>query len=307
MQFMDDNYNRMKLILTILLFTASITLFSQDDAGNGIMYGQLVPVDRPEIFAKGIVSNAGSVEFTCSFTIGGELYFTRREKGDINRIYVTRFENGRWVTPVEATFTRNIWANHPAAAPDGKRLFFGSKLSLTGDSGPDNISSTWYIDRVNGEWTAPVMIGENIMKVSVSRNNNIYFTDKSAGFHGCFIAMMGKTDAGYSDPVRVEIPVTGAVAHPTISAGEDYIIFDSYIPGGFGQSDLYISFRSDEGKWSSPINLGEGINTDAIEDCAVLSACGKALFFSRNRSGETDIYWIAMQDILELNPHNREL
>lgn len=53
-------------------------------------------------------------------------------------------------------------------------------------------------------------------------------------------------------------------AHPAISASGDTLIFSSDMPGGYGNSDLYMSVR-EKGRWTNPQNLGEKVNTAGNE------------------------------------------
>lgn len=67
-----------------------------------------------------------------------------------------------------------------------------------------------------------------------------------------------------------------------------YMVFTSDMPGGFGGFDLYYSvFRN--GKWSSPVNMGPGINSSANEYRPVLGIDLKFenffLIFSSDRTG----------------------
>ena len=85
--------------------------------------------------------------------------------------------------------------------------------------------------------------------------------------------------------------------HPFISPDETYLIFDSYDrPENIGGADLYISFRKKDGSWSSPVHLGEEINTQGWEGCPFVSRDGKYLFFTR----EGDIYWVSIELIKRL-------
>ena len=92
-------------------------------------------------------------------------------------------------------------------------------------------------------------------------------------------------------------------AHPFIAPDESYLIWDSERDNGYGKSDLYISFRQQDGSWGTAINMGAKINTDGTENGAYVSPDGKYLFFnspiSKNNSG---IYWVDAQIIETLRP-----
>ena len=48
---------------------------------------------------------------------------------------------------------------------------------------------------------------------------------------------------------RFDLIIMTWTAHPFIAPDESYLIWDSEREGGFGESDLYISFRQDDGSW----------------------------------------------------------
>ncbi|MEP1033151.1 OmpA family protein [Ekhidna sp.] len=79
---------------------------------------------------------------------------------------------------------------------------------------------------------------------------------------------------------------------PAISTDGNVLIFASDMPGGFGQSDLYISFRNGD-TWSEPQNLGSRINTKGRDGFPFLDK-GQLFFTSDGHEGlgGLDIYSI---------------
>jgi outer membrane protein OmpA-like peptidoglycan-associated protein/tetratricopeptide (TPR) repeat protein len=81
----------------------------------------------------------------------------------------------------------------------------------------------------------------------------------------------------------------------TISADGKTLVFTGCDrPFGLGSCDLYIAELND-GKWSLPKNMGATVNSRAWESQPALSADGRTLYFSSNRSGglgENDI-WVS--------------
>jgi len=92
-----------------------------------------------------------------------------------------------------------------------------------------------------------------------------------------------------------------------------------------GQSDLYISFRTEDGTWLPLKNMGRRVNSEGGENCQILSPCGKYLFYTSRRetnllslspltyeaikkawtepqNGYGDIYWVDAKIIEELKP-----
>ncbi|MTB53375.1 OmpA family protein [Lewinella sp. W8] len=74
-------------------------------------------------------------------------------------------------------------------------------------------------------------------------------------------------------------------AAQTLTADEQYMVFTACLrPDGLGSCDLYFSEKRD-GKWSTPQNMGEVINSGATDRQPSISADGRLLFFSSNRPG----------------------
>jgi len=81
-----------------------------------------------------------------------------------------------------------------------------------------------------------------------------------------------------------------SIQHPALNARGDTLFFSSDMPGGFGSKDLYFSAYNG-GKWTSPINMGQDINTPG-EETFPFYVNGK-LYFSSNGHpglGGMDIY-----------------
>ncbi|MBT3242655.1 MAG: hypothetical protein HN352_05860 [Bacteroidetes bacterium] len=57
-----------------------------------------------------------------------------------------------------------------------------------------------------------------------------------------------------------------------------------------------------DGAWSHPQNLGPKINSPATDGFAWVSHDGKYLFFSSDRRGTYDIYWVSLDSVLTNSP-----
>lgn len=99
-----------------------------------------------------------------------------------------------------------------------------------------------------------------------------------------------------------------SVGHPAISADGKKLIFSSNMPGGSGQSDLYIS-ELINGEWQKPVNLGSELNTFGNEVFPFL-ANDSTLFFSSDGHlgyGGLDIYESVLVDGKWTTPWNLKL
>ena len=84
-----------------------------------------------------------------------------------------------------------------------------------------------------------------------------------------------------------ELPFNGdnySVAHPALSVDENILYFASDMEGGMGASDLYM-VTIDGDSYGTPVNLGEGINTEARETFPFVSADNRLYFASDGHPG----------------------
>jgi Tol biopolymer transport system component len=268
-----------------------------------------IPTDIPLIFGKGIIST-DNYEFAITFSPEmDELFFTRRNPGEDNKIYTMKLVDGQWSNPKPAFFTTSKgWDFEPHINPQGDKLYFGSTRPLN-----DTITSTglhqWYSKKTQNGWSNPVPLERpfieksNIMYLTSSRNENLYFTTGEKGDkpEDWVIYKSIKEDEQYKSIDRMgnEINATGKwVAHSFIAPDESYMIYDFKSESGYGESDLYIS-NNKNGKWTKPYNLGPKINTEQTEMAASVSPDGKYLFFHRGNENGGNIYWVAFEPIKE--------
>lgn len=81
------------------------------------------------------------------------------------------------------------------------------------------------------------------------------------------------------------------VAHPAISRDAGTLFFASDMPGGYGGTDIYVSYLLND-EWTTPENLGPRVNSEANEGFPFLSN-DSTLYFSSDRAeglGGKDIF-----------------
>jgi hypothetical protein len=114
---------------------------------------------------------------------------------------------------------------------------------------------------------------------------------------------LAKPDSnGYSEIKKLDMPVNTPYqdCDPYIAPDESYLIIKSNRPGGYGDMDLYISYKKTDGAWTNVKNLGPNINTDQDDDVGDISPDGKYMFLTRN----DDIYWVEAEFIDSLRYTN---
>jgi len=110
---------------------------------------------------------------------------------------------------------------------------------------------------------------------------------------GAQIYMASRSGGQWTEPQPVVLfkDSTITVAHPAISAHGDTLYFVSDAPGGFGGKDIWMSIN-ENGKWTTPQNLGAQINTAGDEMFPYADADGSLYFSSNGHAGlgGLDIY-----------------
>ncbi|MBL4787943.1 MAG: PD40 domain-containing protein [Kordiimonadaceae bacterium] len=290
----------MKSILPSMLLLMSVSMVtsvgqSQDaiPIPDGPYLGQTPPGSTPEIFAPGIVNREESTDLEGMFGADMKTFYFVRKGGKFESygLAVIEYKNNQWQ---ESVVKHGM--SEPSISPDGKIIYFANN----------------YIERTSDGWSELKSIGalfENIdiMRSSASSNGTLYFdtyTPKLDTPLRYSRLVNGKYEAPKS--LGSQFGVGRYNAHPYIAPDESYIVFDSVRDAGNGSSDLYISFRAEDGAWGPAINLGDEINTGFSEKNPSVSPDGKFLFFDRRtkpRNADVTIYWVDAQIIETLRPN----
>jgi L-ascorbate metabolism protein UlaG (beta-lactamase superfamily) len=295
---------------------------------RGPYLGQKPPGMQRQIFAPGIVST-GYNEHGANFTPDGkELYY--RMLGPPHGVILTMKEtNGFWTPPQVAPFSGK-YDGKCSLSPDGKTLLISTSSPPSGEGPALSYWTIWIINRNDSGWGKP----QNLSHLrgahpTMSNNGNIYYYAR-VGDQGD-IFMSEYKGGRYSEAIKVGAPISTKYWEndPYIAPDESYLIFQTDRPGTFGEGDLFISYRLEDGHWSQPQNLGKGVNTkESGEGCPIVSPDGKYLFFSSmvrtlpNYSkvplsleekikilqqpghGSEDIFWVSTKIIDKLKPKN---
>ena len=267
---------------------------------NGRYFGQTPPGFTPVVFAPGVISLPNRFEYCLTFSPNlDECVFgvTNAAWGGFNLRYTRMSADSTWSDPIPAPFQGTGDATDAFYAPDGGAVYFvSSRLSP-----PTNL---WRSLREESGWGAPVMLdppinsSSNEWGGSIADDGTLFFCSACAGGFGNADVYRAITSPGG----EVTVENLGAAVNTSSLEGSvfgardgSYVIFESQMPGGYGQSDLYISLN-ENGVWSTPRNLGPDINTSQIEDCPFITPDGKYMFFNRRRAPYTtepsEIWWV---------------
>jgi WD40-like Beta Propeller Repeat len=272
--------------------------------------GQPPPGTTPALFAPGIV-NTDAIELNGVFTPdGGEFFFTRLIDG-VDTMFRSVLEQGAWSPPVPLRVypgRARAVAVDMAVSPNGGGLYFlGQHPHEHAREKPGY--DLWVSRRVDGAWTTaqvvppPVSTPASELYPVVVADGSLYFTSDRPGGLGPSDVYRAQRlpDGRFAAPVNVGEPINGphGTGDTFVSPDESYAIFSSRRPSGFGNGDLWVSFRQPDGRWGDPVNLGDVINTAEHEFCPMVTPDGKYLFFSRLLGGSWEkatggeVYWVA--------------
>ena len=312
---------RTGLALVFVLFLVSSPVLvgggvcSAQTIPGGLYFGSEPPGFVAKVFAPGIISLSSRYETGVAFSPSlDECVFgvTNAPWSAYNLWYTKMESDGTWIDPIPAPFQGNGDALCPAYAADGNTIYFASSRP----SYPP--TRMWRVSRQGGGWGEPEVLpepidsGSNEWGGSLTSDGTLYFCSSRAGGIGHIdLYRSSPMGEGWSEPENLGASVNTPQldGDPYVARDGSYLIFESQRPGGFGQSDLYLS-RNEGGVWTTPTNLGPTVNTPKIESGAFISPDGKYLFFTRRAAPVTmepsELWWIDARAVLCDHVHDRD-
>ena len=113
------------------------------------------------------------------------------------------------------------------------------------------------------------------------------------GLGSCDIFISFKRGEEWGRPKMIpDVNTRGWESQPCLSADGKKLFFVSSREGGIGESDIYMSMRTQEG-FSTPVNLGSKVNSIGAEDRPFIHPDGQTLYFSSDAHpgyGGKDLY-----------------
>ncbi len=266
-------------------------------------FGQNPPSLLPEIFAPDIVSIDGRFEGTVSFSPDlEEMYFAADNEDEETAIYFSKLEGDHWTPIKRVNFTNGGKSEemHPFVSPDGRRIYFTALDAAFTDE------KIWYVTRLEDSWSDAILLDSPI-------NDDLVFFPNQAKNGDLYYFNLSKFKTYYAPNKNGEFPEVQEVAlefghHAFVSPSQDYLIVTerSDAEEGRTDNDMYVYFKEEDGTWTTPINLGNTINTSFNEKGPRITPDGKYLFFGRDERdiepGLANIFWVSTEVIEELRP-----
>ena len=309
---------------------------------KGAYLGQAEPGESPQIFAPGIISSGLYERDITMDQTGTEIFYGIGFGKYVTIMITLLVDGCWTEPEVASFASDlNYFYFEPCLSHDGKKILFLCTRPPSGKEpkpgwGHQNI---WASDRKeNGEWSEPYDLGPPINSdqaeyfPSLTKDGILYFTRQTSD-SGSAIYRSRWVDGQYMEPERLPDTVNkkGNLYNACIAGNESFLVScvaenDDGSPPGTAVYCIF--FRNSNDSWSEGIKLGESINPPGVNASSPsLSPDGKYFFFSSARTetddlttlmplkqnrileyhnspqnGHSDIYWVDIKVIYNLNP-----
>jgi outer membrane protein OmpA-like peptidoglycan-associated protein len=253
--------------------------------------------------------NTNESEYFPSMPVDGKtLIFTRR----LNNFNEDFFASHRVDTTWRKAFRLNGSINTPQNEGAQSISQDGNWLVFTGCNRPDGLGSCdLYISyQTNEGWSEAINLGEKINSDQWDSQpclspdkRDLYFSSRRFGGYGgsdLYVSHLGPTGK-WSEPENMgpQINTAGDETSPFIHADNQTLYFASTGLQGYGEEDLFLVRKGNDGKWGQPENLGYPINTISHEGTLFIASDGKTAYYASDRSdtrGGLDIYQFELRE-----------
>lgn len=213
-----------------------------------------------------------------------------KEKFIMSTRYGGEFDRGK---PLPSPFNKFDNEGGPTLSIDNKLLIYTVSKMVGGYLNTD----LYYSEFIDGKWTEIKSMGPKInspdsweSQPSLSSDGKtLYFaSNRRGGFGGIDIWKSIKDQNGeWGMPVNLgkTINTAGDEKSPFIHPDNKTLYFSSTGLPGLGGYDIFFAKMDDNGKWSTPKNIGYPINSKEDDFGFFVSTDGKTGFFNSNRKG----------------------
>jgi Tol biopolymer transport system component len=207
---------------------------------------------------------------------------------------------------------------YPSISADGLELFFCSLYWQAVRPGGSGGADLWVTrrDSISDDWNEPENLGPVVNSTSHDTEPSIsadglslYFSSERPGGEGgndLYVTTRITKDDEWGAPENLGTVVNSSSNDmgPCIYADGLALFFRSGRPGGYGNSDIYITTRATTSDpWGEPVNLGPIINNSATQTSHYISPDGSTLYLDTGgpSMGCYDLWQAQIIPIVDLN------
>jgi hypothetical protein len=308
----------LKIIILLILWIGLSAHQEKLPVLKGPYFGQKPPGMEPKVFAPTILAT-GKHAFCSVFSpCGTEFYFvTDLENNDTADLMRMHRVADVWTKPEAAPFNSPYTDNDICMSPDGYRVFWRSWRPLPGHEKPEERSYIWYSVRTQKGWSKaqPIKCEGDFLPAgypSITYNGTLYFpyrSDVNVGESDIHLSKFIK--GAFSTPANLGSTINTKYIEGDmcVAPDESFLVVSCWNrPDNNGESDLYISFRDRNRKWSALKNMGKPINNAHNENCPMISPDGKYFFFFRYdpKNEKSATFWVDIKIIEAHKPKDIE-
>ncbi|MHC2992356.1 membrane protein, partial [Pontibacter sp. HJ8] len=179
----------------------------------------------------------------------------------------------------------------PTLGADNNTLLFTSKRNIQGLTDKPN-EDLYYANKSNEFWSEAQSFGKPINSIynegsaCLSRDGKtLYFArcESPDGFGNCDLYKATLQPDGTWHEIEnlgASVNTSAWDSQPTLSPNEDTLYFASDRLGGFGLSDIYYTYKQQNGNWAPARNMGPIVNTRQSEVSPFFHPLYQVLYFS---------------------------
>lgn len=288
----------MKNVILLFYILSSLSLYAQAIPNDSLYLGQIPPGNTPKVFNLPVTMGLHPIERISIASDGKEIYYSEIDTypPTNQRIKYFKYSDNKWQGPF------NVFEgfNSPGLSSDDKIIYMTKNIG--------RIPFTYYSVKGDKGWRVPIKF--------LSSNNRAHFFQKTK-FDNSYFSSNSSTTPPQNDICKLVtvnsdtlienlgMPINTSANEMDffISKDESFIVISRYGQGT--DSDMYLSFKRTDGKWTNPKKFDDQINTPAWEYAPVISNDNKYLFFTRggNSMDSYCIYWVKIDNIIESLRH----
>jgi len=278
------------LLVILMMAISSFTLIAQSIPPDSLYLGQTPPGNIRKVFNLNADQGYFAAEKIAITPNGKEIYY---EEVNTNwtsfKFKYYKYYNNKWNGPL------NLLSGFYclSLSPDGSSIYFEN----------NNYNDSWISSRQDTVWSPPVRFLKNfkVHSLNVTSLGNYYLSSNIAGGLGqrdickLIVENYDTTLVGLGRPLNS----SANEGDFFISNDESFIIVMSNRSGGFGNTDLFLSYSKSNNTWTNPKNMGASVNTVGDDFAPYVTVDNKYLFYESGYSSPSSIYWIKVDELID--------